>query len=51
LPVANERIAAVEETYEQATASLHALMFGPDESPTGFEARFSAIGNTFSSWR
>jgi hypothetical protein len=48
LPVANERIAAVEETYEQATASLHALMFGPDESPAGFQARFSAV---FSSLR
>ena len=51
LPLANERIAAVEETYEQAAASLRTLIFGQDESLTGFEARFSAIGNTFSSWR
>lgn len=51
LPVANEQNAAVEEKYEQAAASLRALMFGPDESPAGFEARFSAIENTFSSWR
>jgi hypothetical protein len=43
LPVANEQSSAVEETYEQVTTSLRALMFGPDQSPTNFEARSSAI--------
>ena len=33
----------VKATYEEAAAALRAMMFGPDESPTGFEARFSAI--------
>jgi hypothetical protein len=51
LPVANEQKDAVEETYEHAAASLRELMFGPDESRPAFEARFSAIGNTFSSLR
>jgi hypothetical protein len=31
-----------QETYEAVTASLRAMMFGSDESPTGFAARFSA---------
>ena len=35
-----------QETYEEITASLRAMMFGPDEVVAGFEARFSAIGNT-----
>jgi hypothetical protein len=47
----NDQNAAVEETYEHAAASLRALMLGRDASQTGFEARFSAIENTFSFWR
>jgi hypothetical protein len=35
----------VEGTYEENAAALRALMFGPDESPTDFEGRFSVIGN------
>ncbi len=34
----------VEGTYEENAAALHTLMFGPDESPTDFEGRFSVIG-------
>jgi hypothetical protein len=52
LPAANEWNAAVKETYEEVTASLRALMFDhPDESPTDFETRFSAIGNAQTTWR
>jgi hypothetical protein len=55
LPAANEwnatvKETTVKETYEEVTASLRALMFGPDQSPTNFETRFSAIGNT-TTWR
>jgi hypothetical protein len=41
------------ETYEEVTASLRAMMFGPDEFPASLNARLSSIGNTraFSSSR
>jgi hypothetical protein len=44
---------AIKATYEEAAASLHALMFDPDEFKTAFEKRFSTVGNTrvFDLWR
>jgi hypothetical protein len=44
---------ATQGTYEENAAALRNLMFGPDESSTDFEGRFSAIRNTptFSLWR
>jgi hypothetical protein len=43
----------VQGTYEENAAALRALMFGPDETTTDFETRFSAIGSTptFAVWR
>jgi hypothetical protein len=41
-----ENVAPQQPTYEESAAALRALMFGPDESPTDFEGRFSAIRNT-----
>jgi hypothetical protein len=41
---AHEEEGAVEGTYEENAAALRALMFDPDESPTDFEGRFSAVG-------
>ena len=51
--VAHEEIAAGQITYEEIAAALRSLMFGPDESPTDFAGRFSAIANvpTFYTWR
>jgi hypothetical protein len=53
VPAAHEENAAVQTTYEEIAAALRSLMFGPDESPTDFEGRFSAIEDapTFFSWR
>jgi hypothetical protein len=49
----HEENAAVEGTYEENAAALRALMFGPDESPTDFAGRFSAVENapSFLLWR
>jgi hypothetical protein len=48
-----EEKAAMQGTYEENAAALRVLMFGPDESPTDFEGRFSPIRDTptFSVWR
>jgi hypothetical protein len=43
---AYEENIAPQPTYEESAAALRALMFGPDESPTDFEGRFSAVRNT-----
>jgi hypothetical protein len=39
-----EEMSAPLGTYEENAAALRALMFGPDESPTDFEGRFSVVG-------
>jgi hypothetical protein len=43
----------VSVAYEEVAAALRAMMFGPEESSTDFEGRFSAIANapTFYLWR
>jgi hypothetical protein len=53
LPLQPQQEVEVQGTYEENAAALRALMFGPDESPTDFEGRFSSIRNTptFALWR